>query len=229
MEVRKYLSVKEIDSMWDLFTTSVYQKIRFLSHLEQFNPCHQRYYVAHGQSKEIIAGAIVYSLNINLFTFNKYSFPISISVIGLPASVDASGVVGKDSACMKLLIHKILQEEKGLVLCLNHNDIDEIQDIVIMDTLPTLIFEKRNSTWIDFLTNIKYGYRRRIIKATNKVKSIEKRAESCSAFTQEHYRQYLAVMARSKTTLETLSFDFFYHLPETYQLFSLYQIGRAHV
>jgi hypothetical protein len=221
MEIRKYTAAENICSTWDLCTDSIYQKLEFLSHLEKYNPCNQRYYIGYDLNK-VICGAVVYSLKMNLLTFWKRSLPVLISVIGIPASVDAAGIIGKDTECVKKLISYILKQEKGLILCLNFNEIDTIDKIVKMQTLPTLIFEKKNNTWDDFLQNIKHPYRRRILKAEHKIKHIEKRIEPCSFFTQEHYNQYLAIMMHTKTKLETLSFDFFYHLPNTYQLVSLY-------
>jgi hypothetical protein len=225
MNIQKYSSIKNICPTWNTHSGSVYQKIEFLSHLETYNPCNQRYYVGT-EAGEILAGAIVYSLKINLFTFGKRSLPVSFSVIGIPASVDAAGVVGKDTASINQLISHILKQEKGFILCLNYNALRTIEKIVKMRTLPTLIFEKKHDSYNDFLNNLKHLYRRRIVKAEQKMKTVEKRIEPCSCFTEEHYNQYLAILKRTKTKLETLSFDFFCNLPETYQLISLYHGNR---
>ena len=222
MNIKKYTSAENISKTWDICTESIYQKLDFLLHLEKYNPCKQRYYVGYNNSDNFLAGAIVYSLKINLFTFSKYSFPIPISVIGIPASVDAAGIVGKNHELTKDLILNILQHEKGVILCLNFNEIDNIEKIVKMQTLPTLIFEKKNNSYNDFLKSIKHNYRRRIIKAEEKLKNVEKRIEPCSSFTEEHYNQYLAIMKHTKTKLEILSFDFFRKLPNNYKLISLY-------
>lgn len=213
---------KQIPSTWENFADSIYQKIEFLSHLEKYNQCNQRYYVCYDEPNQIIAGIIVYSLKINLFTFSKHSLSVSFSVIGIPASVDASGVIGKDEKSINHLILEVLNQEKGIILCLNYNNIDNLKRVVRMQTLPTLIFEKRDMTWNDFLYKIKHNYRRRILKAEEKIADIEKRIEPCFFFTNVHYNQYLAIMERTKTRLETLSFDFFQHLPNNYKLISLY-------
>lgn len=222
MKVTKYVSAQNISPTWDKQADSVYQKIEFLSHLEKYNPCHQRYYVCHDHARNIMAGAVVYSLKINLFTFSKNSFDIPFSVIGLPASVDASGIVGESEECINYLISNILKQEKGLIVSLNYNKIDQIEGIVKMQTLPTLIFDKRDKSWDDFLNNIKHNYRRRILKAEEKTANVETRTETCSQFTEVHYYQYLAIMQRTKTKLEILPLDFFKNLPENYKLISLY-------
>jgi hypothetical protein len=221
MEIKKYQSAKNICSTWDTCVDSTYQKIDFLLHLEKYNPCNQRYYVCCN-SDNVVCGAVVYSLKMNLLTFSGLSLTVSVSIIGIPASVDAAGIVGKDSEHVKNLILNILKQEKGIILCLNYNAIDHIEKIVKIQTLPTLIFEKRNDSYSNFLNSIKHNYRRRIVKAEEKFKNVEKRVESCTLFTEEHYNQYLAIMLRTATKLETLSFDFFQNLPNTYQLISFY-------
>ena len=221
MEIKKYHTAKNISPSWDASITSTYQSIAFLSHLETFNLCKQRYYVAQ-DSEKILAGAIVYSLKINLLTFSKFSFPITFTVIGIPASVDAAGIIGTNNEEIKALIEYIFSQEKGLIVCLNYNQIDNIAKIIKMQTLPTLIFEKKNDSWNDFFNAIKHNYRHRILKAEAKIATAEKRVEPCTCFTIEHYNQYLAILKKSKTKLETLSFEFFRNLPDNYQLFSFY-------
>lgn len=221
MKIIKYTSAENICSTWDDCVDSVYQKNDFLVHLEKYNPCNQRYYVCFSSDK-VVCGAVVYSLKMNLLTFSKRSFSLPFSIIGIPASVDAAGIVGNGHEYVKELIINILKQEKGLILSLNYNAIDNIEKIVKMQTLPTLIFEKKNESYPEFLNNIKHNYRRRILKAEEKIKNVEKTIESCSSFTEEHYNQYLAIMMRTTTKMETLSFDFFKNLPESYKLISLY-------
>jgi hypothetical protein len=221
MKTQKLSSAKNICPTCDTNVDSVYQKLDFLLHLEKYNPCNQRYYVGFDTDK-VICGAVVYSLKMNILTFSGYSLPISFSIIGIPASVDAAGIVGNDTENVNKLISTILQQEKGLILCLNYNLIDKIEKIVKMQTLPTLIFEKKNDTWGDFINSIRHNYRHRILKAEEKIENAEKRIEPCSCFTKEHYNQYLAIMKRTKTKVETLSFNFFYNLPDNYRLISLF-------
>ena len=221
MEIKKYSSAKNICSTWDVCIDSIYQNIEFLWHIEKYNPCNQRYYVGY-EANKVIAGAVVYSLKINILTFAKCTLPVSFSVIGIPASVDAAGIIGKNAECVKQLISSIIQQEKGLVVCFNYNEIDNIEKIIKMQTLPTLLFEKKNNSWHDYLKSVKHSYRRRILISEKKTAQVEKRIEPCSYFTEEHYNQYLAIMQRTKTKLEILSFDFFLHLPNSFKLVSLY-------
>jgi len=222
MKIQKLISARDISPNWDQITESIYQKLEFLLHIEKYNPCNQRYYVGYDDFGKIACGAVVYSLKLNILTFSKYSFNITASIVGIPASVDASGIIGENTESINNLIISILQQEKGVIIGFNCNLINTVDRIIKMQTLPTLIFEKKQDSWNDFLQNIKHNYRRRITKAEEKTADVEKRVEPCSCFTEEHYNQYLAIMSRTKTKLETLSFDFFYHLPENYQLTSLY-------
>jgi hypothetical protein len=51
---------------------------------------------------------------------------------------------------------------------------------------------------------------------------VEYKESDCSRFSQVHYQQYLAVMKKSTTKLETLGMDFFLNLPSTFVLGSYY-------
>jgi hypothetical protein len=144
-----------------------------------------------------------------------------MNVIGIPASVDSSGLIGHE-AYYDILVNHILSKEKGLVLCLNYNSLLENAKIVQLETLPTLIFYNRFPTFEKYITELRHTYRRRVKLAIERFKKIRKEQTQCSLFTETHYQLYLAIMKRTKTKLEILSFDFFSKLPDDFILTSYY-------
>ena len=220
MEIVIKYSIKNIDPNWDDLRNSVYQKINFLDHAEKFNPCKQRYYL--GYINDILhVGAVVYELKVNLLTFASFHFKLPMKIIGIPASVDAKGLIG-DSKFYTELISFILKKESGLTLCLNYDYSLKIKRIIEMHTLPTLIYNSCISSWKEYLKTLRHSYRRRILKAEKKFQTVHVKKNECSQFTDEHYELYLNIINRTKTKLEILTQDFFSNLPSEYILYSCY-------
>lgn len=220
MKIIKKDSANELDPNWNLLCDSVYQKDKFLKHTEKYNRCNQRYFLAYEESG-FVAGAVVYSLKVNMLTFAKHSLNIPMTIIGIPASVDAYGIVGNEIYYDELL-NEIIKNEKGIILCLNYNKSLRINDIIEMKTLPTMIYDRDASSWENFLESVRHNYRRRILKAQNKFDGIVIKKGLCSQFTNEHYRLYLSIMSRTKTKLEILQKEFFLNLSSEYVLYSFY-------
>lgn len=219
--IRKIEEINHSDDSWDKLCVSVYQNKEFLNHLEKYNPCHQRYYLLY-ENNMLCSGAIVYSLKVNVFTYSKLNCKINFSLIGIPASVDASGIIG-DEKYYSSLVEYIIKNERGIILCLNYDNIIGIDNIVQMQTLPALIFENNFSSWEHYCKSLKHNYRRRIFQAQNKFCEVNKVSCSCSHFNDEHYEQYISIMSRTKTKLEILSKEFFMHLGSNYTLHSFYK------
>lgn len=217
-------SVKEFDSQWDTLCSSVYQKRLFLFHAEKHNPCNQKYYLGYNDDNQLVSGAVVYSSKVNVLTFSKYCINLPMTIIGLPASVDASGMVG-ESQCYSDLVREVLNNERGVVLCLNYESDFYFNSIVQMETLPSLVSDHLFLTWETYLESLRHNYRRRIIKAEQRFKNIKKTKSLCNQFSREHYELYLNILKRTKTKIETLSFSFFEQLPKEYMLHSFY-IGK---
>ncbi|ESU22642.1 hypothetical protein FEDK69T_19000 [Flavobacterium enshiense DK69] len=217
-------SASKIDHEWDSLSNSVYQNRDFLIHSEKHNPCKQRYYLGY-EDDVFVAGAVVYSLKVNVLTFAKYCINLPMTVIGIPISVDAHGMVG-NIVFFEELISDILKKERGIILCLNYNTSLNIKNIVEMETLPTLIYDKYNHSWENYLQSLRHNYRRRILNAEKKFSGIKHVESLCSQFTQEHYQLYLNIINRTQTKLETLSFDFFSKLSEEFHLHSFYKTNQ---
>lgn len=220
MKITTKNSAKEIDPNWDCLDNSVYQNRNFLIHVEKYNPCNQRYYLGYNEDV-FVAGAVVYSFKVNVLTYAKYCITLPMIIIGIPASVDAHGLVG-DNDFFEELISTILKKERGLVLCLNYNTSLKIRNSIEMQTLPTLVHDKCDTTWENYLQSLRHNYRRRILSAEKKFLGVSFKENYCSQFTDEHYQLYLNIMKHTKTKLETLPYHFFSKLPEEYKLHSFY-------
>jgi len=220
MRIEKIQSANRIDITWNKLIVSAYQKIDFLSHLEAYNPCKQRYYLLY-DNDELCAGAIVYSLKMNILTFSKFNLNLPFSILGIPTSVDASGMIGNEKY-YEFLVQHILKDEKGITLCLNYDNILGVKNIVQMQTLPTLIFKNDFNSLTHYCESLKHNYRRRISQAQKKFLGVEKLTEPCSSFNDEHYNQYISIMKRTKTKLELLNKEFFVNLCSDYTLHSFY-------
>jgi hypothetical protein len=218
--IDKITTAKNINRCWDQMISSPYQKLDLLIHLEKYNYCNQRYYIGREHDNYRV-GAVIYSLKINILTYAKYTLNIPMTVIGIPASVDAGGLVGDKSLYVTIISH-ILKHEKRVILCLNYSEPLEISKVVEMQTLPTLILNNIYSTFSHYLSDLRHKYRRRIKCANKKGFGLRETESSCSSFTSNHYELYLNILNRAKTKLEVLTQDFFVNLPETFKLYSIY-------
>lgn len=189
-------------------------------HLEQTNFSDQRYFELY-RNGLLCAGAVIYSLKINLFTFTKSKFHVSMNVIGLPISNDQSGLLG-DEENANLLVSEILKTETGILLCLNHLQELNKKELIHLESLPSMVFTIKHESWDSYLKSLRHVYRRRISKAQNKIQRVRSNSGTCGSFTNDHYEQYLAVLTRSKFKLEAMDQEFFCNLPESFKLRSFY-------
>jgi hypothetical protein len=216
-----HTQVNSISKAWDSLNPEFFLSASFLQYLEKFNYCNQRYYTltAGGNIK---AGAIVYSLPVDLFTFSKKSLKFKMNIIGIPFSVDSSGIIGDENYFNELINH-ILSLEKGMILCLNYENAINHKDIVQLKALPTLVLNHyKFDSFDEYLSNMRHNYRRRIVKALEKFKNVKTERGNCDSFSDNHYSLYLSIMSKTKTKLEVLSKDFFINLPEKFVLTSYY-------
>ena len=221
MIVERKITINDVDPDWDLLIDSPYHKKDFLQYLEKHNNCNQRYYQLMDDGK-LIAAAMVYSLKVDLLTFFKYAnFHISMNIVGIPLSVDANPFIGRKEYFNKI-IDVILKEEKGLIVCLNYLDRFNINRLVEVLTLPTLIFNNRYKGWNSYLASLRHKYRRKVKRNRVDFSEVKKVLKSNKNFNKEHYRLYMNVMNNSQTKLEILSKSFFENLPDIYRLHSFY-------
>lgn len=216
MKLKKKYKANELPIDWDTLAASYFQKREFLQHCEQFNPCRQRYYLLF-KEQQLVAAAIVYTLVIDLFTFSKIKSPIQMQVVGIPVSVAASGMMGilKD---VEYLLDLLMQEEKGLLVVLNLNPQINTSSGIAMPILPNIEMPLTATSWDDYKQSLRSAYRRRLARIREKFQGIRAKKTPCAQFTTTHHRLYLAIMKQTPNKLETLTTDFFQHLPETFQL-----------
>lgn len=218
--VQNVSSIEPIKHLWDPLAADYYQTSDFTVHLEIYNKCCQRYYVLY-ENDVLKAGAIIYTLPVNVLTFSRKKLSIPMNVIGVAASVDSAGLIG-DTDYYDKIVDYIIKTEKGALLCLNYETAIKHSKIIELNALPTIILKHSFVDFSSYVANMRHHYRRRVIHAINKFGEVRKTREFCQSFTDEHYRLYLCIMARTKTRLEILSKDFFRHLPDSFMLTSYY-------
>jgi hypothetical protein len=223
--INKISGLEPIRENWDALASDYFQTAGFSEHLQQYNPCRQRYYLLYDEDV-LKAGAIVYTLPVNLLTFSGLKLSVKMNVIGIAASVDSSGIIG-DPLYFDQLTAEILSVEKGVVLCLNYNGEISVPGIVKLQTLPTVIFKHDFDNFETYLRSMRHHYRRRMVLAAARFRDVETITGSCLAFTEEHYKLYLNILSRSKTKLETLTSEFFKNLNSDFTLTSYYNKDKV--
>lgn len=216
MEFKQYNHAFQLSDDWDLLAENYFQKRKFLRHAEFYNPCKQKYYLCTENEKPL-AAAIVYSLQLDIFTYLKIKSPVKMNIIGVPCSVSASGIFGENSA-VETLKNYIFEHEKGLTLALNLTEKSIENTNACGKTLPTIVFDNQFVDWNDYLSSLRSNYRRRLKLINQQNENLRFEKKACSEFTQEMHRQYLEVYNRSKGKLEKLGFEFFRNLPEEFIL-----------
>ena len=216
LEMKKITSANDLPDEWDELAEGYYQLREFLIHAEKYNPCKQRYYVFY-RKNSFVAGLVVYTLTLDLFTYSFIRCPFSMNIAGIPCSVSASGFIGNTELLVQV-IELVKITEKGFLVILNLNSIPDIKDMMKGRTLPTIIFRNRFQSWDDYLESLRSDYRRRLKLITRPFKEIKTIQGDCSLYTEEMHRLYLEVLRHSKGKLETLSYSFFYNLPKRFLL-----------
>ena len=202
---------------WDVLADCYFQRKKFLLHCQNWNPCNQRYYVAYENDK-LIAGAMVYTLRLNLFTYYKLSLPITMQITGIPCSVSFSGLMGESNNTSKLF-EDICSQERGLKLALNIDSPEDApRNMFAGHTLPVIKFKNDFSSTDEYLKSLRSDYRRRLDLINKKSSTLQFTQSSCSEFTIEMYHQYIRVYEQSNARLEKLDYRFFKYLPGEFKL-----------
>ncbi len=222
-KIQFFDSPKDLNRDWDRIASSYFQRKEFLTLLQDFNPCNQKYYELYLDDK-LVAGAVVYTLFVNILTFSGLNLKVKMQVLGLPVSVAAPSLIG-DQAEFNLFIQEILKREKGVILGLNLPTDLVLEKGIPMLTLPTIIFQNKYLNFENYLQSLRHQYRRRIKLIQQKASEIEYLVTNCNKFTQKHYELYLEIMKRTKTKLEVLKCDLFQNLPPNFVLTTLCNNG----
>jgi hypothetical protein len=218
MALDRFVSPPELPARWDDMAGTCFQRRVFLSHCERYNPCAQRYFVLSDAGSPV-AGAIVYTLAIDLLTFLHIKSPLRMHIVGIPCSVSSSGIVGEEPYYSTLLEH-LAQRERGLLLCLNidHPPPDG-GPMIIGRTWPTIGLQLPFASWDDYRRSLRSPYRRRLRQIERKAAEFDIRVSGCGEeFSPEHYLLYEMVYCRSRGKLEKLTAGFFINLPDEFVL-----------
>jgi len=207
---------RHLPGQWDELASDYYQTRAFLSHCQEYNPCRQRYYLLSADGR-LLAGAIVYTLRLDLLTYAGIRSPMTMHLAGVPCSVSSSGLVG-DAALRGELLRRILRLEKGLLGCLNLDSVPENVPAAVGRTWPDVVFTNRFPTWGQYLSTLRSPYRRRLLQVQEDAAGFALHTGPCSSFTREMQSMYLEVFNRSEGKLEKLDTAFFTQLPESFRL-----------
>ncbi len=213
-------SVCDLPHEWNKLAEHYFQRSVFLRHLEEYNPCNQRYYVC-SENHRTIAAAVVYSLPVNIFSFAGTKSVIQMQIIGIPCSVSCPGIFGSHIG-IKALSDYIFSTEKGFVLMLNRKEKPEQKMYASGKTLPTVVLENRFSDWDEYLASLTSSYRRRLKKLTTDNATLKFSTLASTHFSEPMYQLYENVYEKSKAKLEKLNIDFFKNLPPEFQFLVCY-------
>jgi len=202
---------------WDSLADCYFQRKKFLLHCQNWNPCNQRYYVGYENDK-LIAGAVVYTLCLNLFTYYKLKLPVTMQITGIPCSVSSPGLLGEPNNASKLFKY-VCSQERGLKLALNIDSAVGVpHNMFVGHTLPAIKFNNHFSSTDDYLKSLRSDYRRRFDLINRKSSVLQFSESCCSKFNIEMYHQYIMVYERSNAKLERLEYRFFKYLPNEFKL-----------
>jgi hypothetical protein len=144
-----------------------------------------------------------------------------MKIVGVPCSVSCSGIVGNYDQ-YALLLARIREQEKGLLLVLNLDQVPPLPSMVPARTLPTVLADQHFGSWTDYLETLRAPYRRRVRIIEERSAGLRREQLPCNAFDADMYAQYLEVFKRSKARLEKLELEFFRNLPPAFKLTALY-------
>lgn len=215
-DIHRLEKAGDLPSEWDQLASSYFQKAGFLSYLEKYNPCKQRYYLARDNGN-MVSGAVVYTLRLDILTYLGVRSPMRINITGVPCSVSCAGITGEPTK-IRQHIDLISAREKGILLHLNLKESCINRKYATGHTLPTVIIRNRFENWNEYLSALRSDYRRRLRKISEQGRECSLTRMDFRDFTDGMYEQYLEVYKRSRGKLEKLGHDFFRNLGEPFVL-----------
>jgi hypothetical protein len=223
-EWERIAGAEDLPASWDALAASPFQRREFLAHCERENPCGQRYHLLC-RGGEVEAGAVVYSLRVDLLAFLGIASPLSMQVLGIPCSVSSSGLLGAPESQRRLL-RQVLDAERGVVLVLNVEGAPEDLPVAVGRTFPDVVLENRFRSFDHYRHALRAPYRRRLDEILRREAELTIETGSCTRFSEEMHRMYLAVLRRSEGRLEQLTDRFFRTLPPAFRLTTFRRAGR---
>lgn len=221
LKLVKVQSASELPTEWDACADEYYQTQEFLLHTERYNPCAQRYYLFFDEGI-FVAGLVVYTLTLDIFTYSFLKVPLSMNIAGIPCSVSASGFIG-DEGLFASVFDLLKPLERGFLTVLNLGFPPQTKDVMIGHTLPTITLQNGFRSWDDYLAALRSDYRRRFSRISADFSGVRSVVGDCSLYSEDMHRLYLDVLAHTKGKLETLSSAFFRELPPAFKLTAYYE------
>lgn len=224
MDVTRHERVEELPGGWDALARNLFQRRAFLAHCERENPCRQRYYLLRrGGLPE--AGAIVYTLPLDLLTFLGLRSALTMNVVGVPCSVASAGLLG-DADGIAPLLAEVLRAERGMTLALNLSAPPPGFRGAVGRTWPGVVLVNRFGSFDAYRRALRAPYRRRLERVLAREATLRVETTPCARFGPEEHAQYLEVHARSEGKLERLTERFFRTLPEPFRLTTFHDGAR---
>ncbi len=216
MHLDRVKCTEDLPEEWDRLAADYYQKKAFLRHCQEYNPCRQRYYLL-SEDGNLVAGAVVYSLRLDLFTYLGMKSPVMTQIVGLPCSVSSSSLVGA-FVFHEPLLRRMLNYERGLIACLNLDTLPRDLPMAVGRTWPDIAMTRPFDSWDQYVDRLRSPYRRRLRQVEQDAAQFAIQTESCTSFTEEMHAQYVNVFSRSQGKLEKLELAFFRNLPGGFSL-----------
>ncbi len=204
----------DLPELWDSLLSEIpYITKEYLTLLEGSNPCGQRYVLINNRS-----AFIIYTLKLNVFSYAKMHFDLTVNIIGIPCSVSKAGYKIEESDVCEL-VHYIKREKKAcIILNADHSFFNRC--FIRGETLPTCRLRIGWGTFDDYMKSLRSHYRYRLNRALKKGENIKiKKLEDNSQFDEEMYALYESVYEKSNYKLEKLSIDFFRKIPARIYIF----------
>jgi hypothetical protein len=209
---------------WDDAAGSWFRGREFLAYAERWNPCRQRYWQLR-DGGEVRAGAIVYSLTLDLLTFLRIPSPVTMHLLGVPVGIATPGYFGPREA-RDALLRTVAAEERGLLVVLNADSGDDLPIGARSRMVPTIVLENRFADWSSYVQALRAPYRRRLRRLAESAARLRAVTSGCDRFGEAHHALYRQVHGRAPAKLETLRLDFFRNLPDRFVLTSYHRDGQ---
>ncbi len=214
--LREIGAAADLDPAWDGLGTAPFQRRAFLAHCEAHNPCNQRYWEWHRDGR-LRAGAVTYDLRLDLLTYLGLKSPLTMRMVGVPASVSCPGAIGDDGE-VRALLAEVVPRLKGLVVGLNLPGDLGPAGAACGRTLPSMAMDLPFADWDAYVRALRSDYRRRLLRHDRRWAGVASRRGPCGTFDDALHALYLQVWRRSAAKLERLQASFFRELPEGFHL-----------
>ncbi len=155
------------------------------------------------QKNDSYAFFTIYENRMNIFTFGKLKCFLKLKVIGYPCSLSCCGFLTNDEELLFEHIKKI----RGAKLVLNVSGRRPAEQMIVGETLPTLILDRHLESVEEYMAHLRSSYRRRIKKAAAACRDLN--VKTVNDGSVDIYRLYLNTYQKSDYKLEKLERGFF--------------------